>query len=117
MHPRFLWILVLGAAVAAVAVGAFALERTGVIGSGGSPTPPAQKQFSDNAFEENDIEGVLKPDNHEGSNQTSTGDENEADENEGGSGPAANENEPDKNEGARGPRANENEPDENDRGG
>jgi len=94
MQPRLLWLLVLGAAVAAVAVGGFALERTGVIGSGGSPTPPAQEHFGDNVLDEGDIEGELKPDTH-----ISPGAENEPDENEGGRGPA-----------------NENEPDENDRG-
>jgi hypothetical protein len=103
MSRRFLWILVLGAAVAAVAVGAFALERTGVVGSGGSPTPPAQQPFSDNVVDEGDVVGDLKPDNHEadapsGSNHISTGDENEPDENEGGRGPATNETEPDEND-------------------
>jgi hypothetical protein len=100
MTRRFLWILVLGAVVATVAVGAFALERTG---SGESPTPPAHRPFSDNVVDKNDIDGLLKPDNHEAnvpdvSNRISTGDENEPDENEGGRGPAANENEPDEND-------------------
>jgi hypothetical protein len=93
MRPRFLWILVLGAVVAAVAVGGFALERTGVIGSGGRPAPPAQERFDDNVVDEGHLGADLKPDNH-----ISTADENEPDESEGGRGPAANENEPDEND-------------------
>jgi hypothetical protein len=111
MHPRFLWILVLGAVVAAVAVGGFALERTGVIGSGESPTPPAQEQFGDNVLEESGFGDELRPDSH-----ISPSGENEPGENEGGRGPEANENESDENAGGRTPAGNENEPDENDRG-
>jgi hypothetical protein len=110
MRPRLLWILVVGAALAAVAVGVFALERTGVIGSGGSPTPPAREHLGDSVVDEDVFREDPKTDSH------NSADDNEPDENERGRGPAANENEPDENEGGRGPSANEKEPDENDRG-
>ena len=71
----------------------FALERTGVIGSGGSPTPPAREHLGDSVVDGGVFRDDLKTDNH-----NSTADDNEADENEGGRGPAANENEPDEND-------------------
>jgi hypothetical protein len=108
------WILVLGGTVAAAALGGFALERTGVIGSGGNPSPPTLNQVVD----ESDDGGGLEPDRNEGnagdgSNRVSTLNDDEADENAGGRG-SANDSEPDENEG--GGSANDSEPDENDRG-
>jgi hypothetical protein len=108
------WILVLSGAMAAAALGGFALERTGVIGSGGNPTPPTLNQVVD----ERDDGGGLEPDGNEahagdGSNRVSTLNANEPDENEGGRG-AANESEPDEIEG--GGSENDREPEENDRG-